>query len=99
MGMQYIDVIHQNEKLRKKNKELELKNASLIKESKMMRERQESLIEELNRLERKEKKRNQRNDMVDMFAMTKLAQTFATIGVNMDDLDSDTLRKILTESI
>lgn len=46
MGMQYMDVIHQNEKLRKKkNKELELKNASLMKDIKEMRERQNSLIE------------------------------------------------------
>ena len=97
MGMQYIDVIHQNEKLRKKNKELELKNASLMKENKELRERQERLIRELDRLERNEKKRNQRSDMVDMFALSKFSQMMSTLGVD-DELDTETLTKIMLGS-
>lgn len=97
MGMQYIDVIHQNEKLRKKNKELELKNVSLIKDIEKMREREESLIRELDRLERNEKKRNQRSDMVDMFALAKFSQMMSTLGVD-DELDTETLTKIMLGS-
>lgn len=97
MGMQYMDVIHQNEKLRKKNKELELKNVSLIKDIEKMREREESLIRELDRLERNEKKRNQRNDMVDMFALAKFSQMMSTLGVD-DELDTETLTKIMLGS-
>lgn len=95
--MQYIDVIHQNEKLRKKNKELELKNASLMKDIKEMRERQDSLFEELSRLERNEKRCNQRNDMIDMFALTKFSQMMSTLGVN-EELDTETLTKIMLGS-
>lgn len=95
MGIQHIDVIHQNEKLRKKNKELELKNASLMKDIKEMRERQDSLFEELSRLERNEKRCNQRNDM---FALTKFSQMMSTLDVNTDELDTETLTKIMLGS-
>lgn len=98
MGMQYMDVIHQNEKLRKKNKELELKNASLMKETNMMRERQDDLLRKIDRLERNEKKRNNRNDMVDMFALVKFSQMMSTLGVNADELDTATLTKIMLGS-
>lgn len=71
MGMQYIDVIHQNEKLRKKNKELELKNASLTKENKELRERQERLMIDLERLERRDIARRNTSDLTDMFTLAK----------------------------
>ena len=91
MGMQYIDVIHQNEKLRKKNKELELKNASLIKENKKMRERQESLIWELNRLERRDIARRNTSDLTDMFALAK----FMNAMVTNYDANDEALSKII----
>lgn len=85
MGAQYMDVIHQNEKLRKKNKELELKNASLMKDIKEMRERQDSLIRELNRLERRDIARRNTNDLTDVFALAK----FMNAMVGNDDVDTE----------
>ena len=78
MGMQYIDVIHQNEKLRKKNKELELKNASLTKENKELRERQERLMIDLERLERRDIARRSTSDLTDMFTLAKFMNAMVT---------------------
>ena len=53
MRLQYTDMVYQRDKYKRKYEEEKLKNASLEKDIQRMRERQDDLNRELNRLKRR----------------------------------------------
>lgn len=96
MGIQYTDMIYQRDKYKKRYEEEKIKNASLEKDIQKMRGRQDDLEKELNRLKRKESASRKKHELESPFALTtNISRMMSILEVNINDLDTETLCKIM----